>query len=175
MSHEIRNPLSGVILNAEFLESTKLDIQQRSYVDGIGRSGKMLLTIVNDVLDVTKIESGKLTLERIPFLLSQEIEFIVQTAAPQAYAKGVEIACHIEKSLYKHFLGDPTRIRQIIHNFANNAVKFTADGSVVIRAFQVTMEDAIGKKVSFCDEIRKAAAACKASQSRTLFHCHFIA
>ena len=133
MSHEIRNPLGGVILNADFLMETNLSPQQRQFTEGITRSSKMLLTIVNDVLDMTKIESGKLEIESVPFSLLDEIEFIAQTSAMAAAEKGIELATHIAPALVANQVsGDPNRIRQILHNLVSNAIKFTKRGHVLI-------------------------------------------
>jgi signal transduction histidine kinase/CheY-like chemotaxis protein len=133
MSHEIRNPLGGVILNADFLMETNLSPQQRQFTEGITRSSKMLLTIVNDVLDMTKIESGKLEVENIPFSLLDEIEFIAQTSAMAAAEKGIELATHVSPALVANQVsGDPNRIRQILHNLVSNAIKFTKRGHVLV-------------------------------------------
>jgi signal transduction histidine kinase/CheY-like chemotaxis protein/CHASE1-domain containing sensor protein len=133
MSHEIRNPLGGVILNADFLMETNLTLQQRQFTEGITRSSKMLLTIVNDVLDMTKIESGKLEVENTPFSLLDEVEFIAQTSAMAAAEKGIELATHISPALVTNQVsGDPNRIRQILHNLVSNAIKFTKRGHVLI-------------------------------------------
>jgi signal transduction histidine kinase/CheY-like chemotaxis protein len=141
MSHEIRNPLSGVILNADFLMATPLSEQQRGYCEGIGRSSKMLLTIVNDVLDMTKIESGKLALERIPFDLAAEVEFVVQTAAATAYERGIDLAVFVPPDLRRCFIGDPNRLRQILHNLVSNAIKFTARGHVSVVVKKLPVEE----------------------------------
>jgi signal transduction histidine kinase len=122
MSHEIRNPLAGVILNADFLAATELSSQQRQYCDGIGRSAKMLLTVVNDVLDMTKIESGRLHLERVGFDLAAEVEFVVSTAATSSYEKGIDLAIFVPPDLRRRVVGDPNRLRQILHNLLSNAI-----------------------------------------------------
>jgi signal transduction histidine kinase/CheY-like chemotaxis protein len=132
MSHEIRNPLQAILLQLEMLETTALDDVQGDYVAGITRASNVLLTIVNDILDVTKIESGAIALESIPMSLRDVVEFTLHTNAPKAAKQGVELICSIDPSLNTSVLGDPTRIRQVLHNFVGNALKFTTSGEVEV-------------------------------------------
>ena len=141
MSHEIRNPLAGVILNSDFLQETRLDSQQAKYVDGIARSSKMLLTLVNDVLDMTKIENGKLSLESIPFSLASEVDFVIGANIAAAADKGVELGAVIPPDLRIVVVGDPTRLRQVLHNLVNNAIKFTSRGAVVVHVSRKSLSD----------------------------------
>jgi signal transduction histidine kinase/CheY-like chemotaxis protein len=130
MSHEIRNPLQAVLLQIEMLESTKLTLHQLDYVKGIGRASQVLLAIVNDVLDVTKIESGAIALESADFNVREACEFTLQTVAPSASQKGIALFLSMEPTLDPWVRGDVTRFRQILHNLLGNALKFTSEGEV---------------------------------------------
>jgi signal transduction histidine kinase/CheY-like chemotaxis protein len=138
MSHEIRNPLQAILLQLELMEATTLTDVQGDYVAGIMRASNVLLTIVNDILDVTKIESGAIALESIPMSLRDVVEFTLHTNAPAAAKQGVELICNIDPTLNTSVLGDPTRIRQILHNLVSNALKFTPTGEVEVT---LTLED----------------------------------
>jgi PAS domain S-box-containing protein len=132
MSHEIRTPLNGVIGMAGLLLDTPLTQAQTTYVDVIKSSGENLLTIINDVLDMAKIEANKLVLENIDFSLFELMEHTVTMLAPQAQSKGVELCAFTEPDIPAKLRGDPTRLHQIIVNLLSNAVKFTDRGGEVI-------------------------------------------
>jgi len=132
MSHEIRNPLQAILLQLEMLDMTDLTEAQGDYVAGITRASNVLLSIVNDILDVTKIESGAIALESVPMSLRDVVEFTLHTNAPKAAKQGVELLCSIDPALNTSVLGDPTRIRQVLHNFVGNALKFTETGEVEV-------------------------------------------
>jgi PAS domain S-box-containing protein len=132
MSHEIRTPMNGVLGMASLLSKTSLDVKQREMLDIINSCGYGLLTVLNDILDFSKIEAGKMDIERKPFHLKKCVEesaFLLSSKASQKY---IELSYGIENGLPEFFLGDVTRIKQILVNFISNAVKFTNEGEVDI-------------------------------------------
>jgi signal transduction histidine kinase/CheY-like chemotaxis protein len=132
MSHEIRNPLQAILLQLELLEVSNLSKEQYDYVSGITRASHSLLTIVNDILEVTKIEAGAVALESTSVVLRQLVEETVQVHAVAAVSRGVELVCRVEPELRTAVIADPTRIRQVLHNFVSNALKFTNSGEVEV-------------------------------------------
>ncbi len=133
MSHEIRTPMSGIIGMTSLLESTKLDQTQAEYVLALQQSSTALSSLINDILDVSKIESGKLHLQNIQFNLSNLIHSTVQIFTPMANAKGIDLISCIHPKIPKTVDGDPDKLRQIILNLLSNAVKFTDEGEVNIK------------------------------------------
>jgi PAS domain S-box-containing protein len=133
MSHEIRTPMNGVLGMTELLLETGLSSTQRKYAETVQRSGQNLLSIINDLLDFSKIEAGKLELENVDMDLRRTIEDVVDLLAERAHSKGLELACSIPANLATHVKGDPLRMGQVLTNLVGNAIKFTEQGSVVIR------------------------------------------
>lgn len=136
MSHELRTPLSGIIGFTELLQGTQLSEQQKDYSDTIKKSAKNLLEIINDILDLSKIESGKTEITTSEFNLIDIIEDIINLLSPSALEKNIELFYRIDKDIPMVIHSDPFRIHQILTNLIGNAIKFTNEGYVYL---QVTM------------------------------------
>ena len=130
MSHEIRTPMNGIISFTELLLDTKLNEEQRNFIEIIRGSSDNLLNIINEILDFSKIEAGELQLEEIDFNLTTSVEKTLEVLANNAYSKGIELSCRIEPTIPNNLQGDPTRLSQILFNLIGNAIKFTDRGGV---------------------------------------------
>ena len=132
MSHEIRTPMNGVLGMAELLLATPLTDKQRHLVDSVHRSGTALLSIINSILDFSKVEAGKLELEQVEFELRETIEEAVDLFTDPAERKGLNLTCFLPTEIPDRAVGDPARLRQVLLNLVGNAVKFTKRGEVTV-------------------------------------------
>ncbi|MFZ0870319.1 MAG: ATP-binding protein [Rhodanobacter sp.] len=137
LSHEIRTPMTGVMGMAELLLSTPLSPLQHDYTMAMQRSGGMLLKLLNDALDLARIEAGRLELEPAPFDPRQLVDEVAQLEQGLAYAKGIRFLLELADDLPERVIGDAVRIKQVLLNLANNALKFTERGSVTLRVRRI--------------------------------------
>src|SRR5690606_13450262 len=138
MSHEIRTPMNGVLGMSKLILSMPIDAKLRRYVSTIDASATALLTIINDVLDFSKMEAGKYTLVPCKFELALVLQDVLELLASRAHDKGIELFSRLEPGLPGVIVGDPDRFRQVLNNLIGNAVKFTERGEVFVEVTQAS-------------------------------------
>jgi len=147
MSHEIRTPLNAVLGFAELMQYTSIDKRQEEYVEAIGSSGKVLLNLINDILDLSKIESGKDRIDIVDFNIINMVSSVLKMIGPKIKSSKVELVCNISEDMPVWLQGDPTRIRQILMNLLSNSAKFTHEGTIHLSITEKRPAD--GKGVCF--------------------------
>jgi PAS domain S-box-containing protein len=133
MSHEIRTPMNTIIGMADLLWESHLTLDQREYVRLFRRAGNNLLKLINDIIDLSKVEAGRLDLERTGFDLSELVERTAELLAVRAHEKGLELTCHVMPAVPRYLVGDPHRLRQVLVNLIGNAIKFTEQGEIIVQ------------------------------------------
>ena len=166
MSHELRTPLNGVIGFTRQMLKTTLSGTQKDYLQTIERSANNLLTIINDVLDFSKLEAGKLILEHIPFSLRETLDEVIVLLAPSAHEKGLELTLDVQNDVPEQVIGDSLRLQQVITNLLGNAVKFTETGNIDIR---VELRNQLERQVELEVQIHDTGIGISEKQQSQLF------
>ncbi len=166
MSHELRTPLNGVIGFTRQLLKTRLEDDQRDYLETIANSANSLLVIINDILDFSKLDAGAMVLEHVPFPLRDTINEVLTLLAPSAYDKKLEFSLHLAPDTPDDLIADPTRIKQVLINLVGNAIKFTEKGSVTV---EIKVIERNSNEVSLQAKVIDTGIGIQPQQQETLF------
>ncbi len=167
MSHEIRTPMNGIIGMTEALARENLNSEQQEYIGIVRRSADLLLNIIDDILDYSKIEAGKMQIEEIPFLLLEEVQLSVQLFKAIAEEKGLLLEMNIAPNVPNRIIGDPYRLRQVLSNLISNAVKFTHHGKIVV---MVETEDEYAGNITLLFSVSDTGIGIAQEKISTIFN-----
>ncbi|WP_425420199.1 ATP-binding protein [Phaeodactylibacter xiamenensis] len=167
MSHEIRTPMNAIIGFSDLMERTKLGPTQREYLDAISVAGNNLLAIINDILDLSKIEAGKIDLESKPLELKKVIQDAIKLSQSRAKEKGLRLRASLDMNAPEYIMGDPTRLHQILVNLISNAVKFTNEGSVTV---DVEVKDRDEEHAGLCFKVSDTGIGISEEDQERIFN-----